>query len=175
MERLRSTGKHTAAGGRRTQRVTGRRRRATARCDSIAPGRRRPAGLAAALAIGLAGLIVAGAAVAAGCGASPQQISLTSKDNLATIKAAKGDTIVLKLDENPSTGYHWIMQFSAGLKLTSSTYEQRSGTQNLVGAGGTHTWTIDATETGTQAIIGTYQPPRPAPILPNFKVVIQVN
>jgi len=122
--------------------------------------------------------MVAVAAVAAGCGGSAQQIPLTSKDNNATIKASKGDTIVLKLDENPSTGYHWVMQFSGGLKVTSDAYKQRSGAQNLVGAGGTHTWTIDVTESGTQAIIGTYTPPgllTSPTAQQRFSVTIQVS
>jgi predicted secreted protein len=138
-------------------------------------GMRRPAGIAAVVAIGLAGLVIAGAAVAAGCGG--RQISLTSKDNLATIDVSKGDTIVLKLDENPSTGYHWEMEFSGGLKVTSNEYKQRSGTQNLVGAGGTHTWTIDVTESGTQAIIGMYLAPvvRPGLLGADFRVVIRVD
>lgn len=141
-------------------------------------GMRRPAGIAAVVAAGLAGLVIVGAAVAAGCGA--RQISLTSKDNLATIKASKGDTIVLKLDENPSTGYHWIIEFSGGLKITSDAYKQRSGTQNLVGAGGTHTWTIDVAESGTQAIIGAYrapgQPGAPeSAFSKTFQVVIEVD
>ena len=134
-------------------------------------GRRRPVGLAVAMAVGM----VAVGAVAAGCGA-PRQISLTSKDNNATIEASKGDTIVLKLDENPSTGYHWVMQFSAGLKVAGSDYKQRSGTQNLVGAGGTHTWTIDVTASGKQAITGTYQPPGTQTVIPQrFSVTIDVG
>jgi predicted secreted protein len=140
---------------------------------SGAVGATRLASTAALLAIGLLSI---GAAALMGCGASPQQISLTSKDNGGTIKAAKGDTIVLKLDENPSTGYHWVMQFSGGLKVTSSEYKQRSGTQNLVGAGGTRTWIIDVTESGTQAIGGAYEPPGTQSVEPlHFKATIEVS
>jgi predicted secreted protein len=136
-------------------------------------GRRRPAVSAAVLAIGL---LFAAAAVAAACGAGAQQITLTPKDNGGTITASKGDTIVLKLDENPSTGYHWVMQFSGGLKVTSDAYKQRSGTQNLVGAGGTHTWIMDVTKSGTQAIGGAYEPPGTQSVVPkHFKATIQVN
>jgi inhibitor of cysteine peptidase len=139
--------------------------------SAAVPGRRRPANLAAALAIGL---MVTSAAVAAGCGA--QQISLTSKDNKATIKASKGDTIILKLDENPSTGYHWVMQFSGGLKVASSEYKQRAGTQNLVGAGGTRTWTIDVVESGKQKITGAYEPPGTQTVSPQrFSVTVDAG
>jgi predicted secreted protein len=124
-------------------------------CVAVAKRRRR-VGAVGTVAIGLAGLLFAGA-VAAGCGA--QQISLSSKDNGTTIKASDGDTIVLKLDENPTTGYHWVMKFGDGLRLTSDGYKQQADTQNLVGAGGTHTWTIDVTGSGKPTISGTYEPP----------------
>jgi predicted secreted protein len=134
--------------------------------------RRHPAGAALAAI----GVLFAGAAVAAGCGASPQQLSLTSKDNGGTIGASKGDTIVLQLDENPTTGYHWVMHFSSGLKVTSSEYKQRSASTNLVGAGGTHTWIIDVTGSGTQAIGGSYEPPGTQTVVPlHFKATVKVN
>lgn len=174
MEHSRSASLRLARGMGLKPGEPGRARWASAKCEVGGPGRRRPVGLAVAMAVGM----VAVAAVAAGCGGSAQQIPLTSKDNNATIKASKGDTIVLKLDENPSTGYHWVMQFSGGLKVTSDAYKQRSGAQNLVGAGGTHTWTIDVTESGTQAIIGTYTPPgllTSPTAQQRFSVTIQVS
>ena len=172
-ERVWSADRRTAAGVGSKPGVPRRRRRASVGCDSGVPGRKCSPGITAALALGLAGLI---AAVAAGCGGGAQQISLTSKDNTTTIKAAKGDTIVLKLDENPSTGYHWVMQFSRGLRMTSNEYKQRSGTQNLVGAGGTHTWTIDVTASGKQTISGTYEPPGTQSVVPQrFSVTIDVG
>jgi predicted secreted protein len=93
----------------------------------------------------------------AGCGS--HQVSVGAKDNGITVTVSKGDTIVLKLDENPTTGYHWVMKFGSGLKVTSDEYKQQSGTQGLAGAGGTHTWTIQATEAGSYTISGAYTPP----------------
>lgn len=107
-------------------------------------------------AVGLAGLAAA-AALAACCGS--HQVSLGAKDNGVTVTVSKGDTIRLKLNENPSTGYHWVMKFGHGLKVISSEYKQRANTQGLVGAGGTHTWTIEAIGSGNQTVSGVYTPP----------------
>ena len=103
-------------------------------------------------AVAILGL--AAAALAIGCGG--KQVSLGPKDNGTTVNAGKGDTIVLKLDENPTTGYRWTLSFSSGLKVTSDKYKQQAGTQTMVGAGGTHTWYIDVTGSGPQTITGAY-------------------
>jgi predicted secreted protein len=128
---------------------------------------------ATAVVVGLAGLLVAGAV--AGCGA--QKLSLSSKDNGTTIKVSAGDSIVLKLDENPTTGYHWVIAFSGGLDVASNEYKQQSDTQDLVGAGGTHTWNIDVTGTGSQTITASYVGPGEPPVQsnpPTFSVAIEV-
>ncbi len=57
-------------------------------------------------------------------------------------------------------------------------YKQQSGTQNLVGAGGVHTWNIDVAGSGTQTITASYVAPgRPAVQSdpPTFSVTIEVD
>jgi predicted secreted protein len=154
-----------------TGRVRPTRRGHTRRTTTMRHGNRIGA---TTLVVGLVGLLAAGAV--AGCGA--QQLALNSKDNGATIKASEGDTIVLKLDENPTTGYHWVIAFSGGLGVASNEYKQQSGTQNLVGAGGTHTWNVDVTGSGAQTITASYVGPGKPAVQsrpPTFSVTIEVK
>jgi inhibitor of cysteine peptidase len=78
------------------------------------------------------------------------------------VVASVGETIVLSLPENPSTGYSWQMTASDGLEAVSDNYVQGntgSAFRPIVGAGGTHTWTYKVTKPGTQTITGIYKRP----------------
>jgi inhibitor of cysteine peptidase len=78
-----------------------------------------------------------------------------SKNNTQTIEIKNGETIKVVLDENPSTGYAWIINVTPGLTLVSDTYVPPGGSQ--VGAGGQHEWQVKATGTGNQQLTGIYK------------------
>jgi len=77
-----------------------------------------------------------------------QTITMTKTDNGKSVQAHAGDTIVIQLDENASTGYTWAVNKTdtTVLMLQSSTY---TSSGNLPGSGGTRVFTFLAKNPGT--------------------------
>ncbi len=89
-----------------------------------------------------------------------EQVSTTYTKNQSqkTVYAVVGDTIIVKLAENPTTGYSWNMTYSNGLDLQEDEYMD-PGTDEVLGASGSHRWTFEVTETGEQSISAIYMRP----------------
>ncbi len=77
--------------------------------------------------------------------------------NGATVYVNKSTDITVTLNENPTTGYLWNLTLSPGLSLINDTYVSSAPSGKLMGAGGTHTWDMVASETGTQTIHAVYR------------------
>ena len=75
-------------------------------------------------------------------------------DNGKTETLALGAQFMVKLDENPTTGYSWNVSATDGLNITNDTYIPP--TSGLIGAGGVHTWSMLTTKTGLQEFSGVY-------------------
>ncbi|MDO9326379.1 MAG: protease inhibitor I42 family protein [Methanoregula sp.] len=84
-------------------------------------------------------------------------LEATEEQNNATIAVMKGTTIIVRLPENPTTGYQWNLTTTPGLNITSDTYVPSDTTAKLMGAGGTRIWDISATGTGEQKINAVYK------------------
>jgi predicted secreted protein len=130
-------------------------------------------GLAAgATALALAAL---GVALLAGCGggepgaqSSPATIKVAPTAPAGTtVDARVGDTVVVSLDANATTGYEW--QFTAGdtFSIESSKYVSDPNPDNLAGKGGTQVVTLKVTKAGTSDLSGQYvrpwETPSPSP------------
>lgn len=78
-------------------------------------------------------------------------IEVAGTDEGATISAAVGDTIVLRLPDNPTTGYQWELDPlpGTGLVAVESGFEP---TSDLMGSGGTATWALQAQAPGTTVV-----------------------
>lgn len=78
-------------------------------------------------------------------------IEVTAAEDGGSIEADVGDTILLRLSDNPTTGYRWELQPVAGecVSLGNSGYES-SG--DSIGGGGVATWTLHAAAAGTVSI-----------------------
>jgi inhibitor of cysteine peptidase len=90
------------------------------------------------------------------------QLSYTDVPTADSANANVGDTIILSLPENPTTGYSWRMTVSDGIEQVRDSYIRGSGGSPgrlLVGAGGTHEWTLKVTKPGAQTIAGIYKRP----------------
>ena len=80
-------------------------------------------------------------ALFSGCGT--KGTSLTDADNGKQITVKSGDPVTLTLVSNPTTGYSWqVMEIDSAIlgQDGEPEYKQSSGSEGLVGAGGTETF-----------------------------------
>jgi inhibitor of cysteine peptidase len=76
---------------------------------------------------------------------------LTKADNGKTVKSPIGGEIVLRLPENPSTGYRWAVE-AVDAKLVDVQENEYVPLSDKVGSGGVAQWIIRAKATGTTQI-----------------------
>lgn len=74
-------------------------------------------------------------------------------DQAATVRATIGDTIVVRLPENPTTGYAWEVQGDTlvGLRLAADDYV--ADRPSTLGGGGQRTLTFGVVEAGTWPLV----------------------
>lgn len=68
------------------------------------------------------------------------QVTVTHADNGRVVAARVGDTIAVRLAENPTTGYTWSIASIDDARLEAGAPTRETGAG--VGAGGTITWPI---------------------------------
>ncbi|WP_052402892.1 protease inhibitor I42 family protein [Methanococcoides methylutens] len=83
---------------------------------------------------------------------------LTEDANASEVTMEQNDLIVLKLKENPTTGYSWNLTVPEGLKLIGDDFIAPED-EGLVGAGGIHEWKLQAETEGTYEISAIYKRP----------------
>lgn len=87
--------------------------------------------------------------------------TITEAENGNTIYIKEGQTFIVKLNENPSTGYSWELSLSKGLGLLSDKYyspdSSKKGGKPVIGAAGFHSWEIKAVDKGSQQVNGIYK------------------
>lgn len=93
----------------------------------------------------------------AGTPVKEDHIVANETQNGATVYVNKSTDITVALNENPTTGYQWNLTLSPGLSLINDTYVSSDPSGKLMGAGGTHSWDMVASETGTQTIHAVYR------------------
>jgi inhibitor of cysteine peptidase len=86
---------------------------------------------------------------------------ITEADNGNTIYIKEGQTFIINLNENPSTGYSWELSLSKGLGLLSDKYYSPESSKKdgglVLGAAGFHSWEIKAMDKGNQEVNGVYK------------------
>mgnify|MGYP000048467396 CR=1 FL=1 len=108
------------------------------------------------VSISLAVLITA--LILGGCQAADN--TLTEKNNGNSINLKAGDTVVIKLESNPTTGYSWILDEKTDTSIVSaadSEYVQSVKDEELVGAGGHEIFTFKAISKGKTSIVLNYE------------------
>lgn len=75
--------------------------------------------------------------------------TVTYVDNGTTVTLRPGAQVVVRLPEQPTTGFRWAVDQSeeALVVLVATTYVPAAGVG--VGGGGEHVWTFEATHPGT--------------------------
>lgn len=130
--------------------------------------RRLAAGAAALALAALGGALLAGCGGEPGEPGSPRTIEVAPTSPAGTTVAARvGDTVVVSLEANATTGYAW--RFTAGDTFTieKSEYVPDPDSEGLAGAGGTQVVTLRVTRAGTSDLTGVYErsweTPSPSP------------
>lgn len=95
------------------------------------------------------------------------------------MKLTSGQNLILTLPSNPTTGYRWAIQDSAGGVLRALSPEVYTNPEDagVVGAAGISTWRFQAFTTGTGRLRLTSQQPWAPEVLPvdSFDCNISVN
>jgi inhibitor of cysteine peptidase len=77
--------------------------------------------------------------------------------NGENVEVPVDSSIVIRLDENPTTGYSWNVTSSQGLEYVNDTFIPPE--TQLIGAGGVHEWEYRAPETGDAEFSAIYKRP----------------
>ncbi len=75
-------------------------------------------------------------------------------DNGKTISTSDGSKFIIRLEENPTTGFAWNESVTSGLTIVDSKYISGG---NMPGAGGIHEYTIKASGKGQQQFSAIYK------------------
>ncbi len=90
---------------------------------------------------------------------TPQQIQVTEADQGKSFSLNSGDTLVVVLDSNPSTGYSWAVQPVEKPVVSLSGEPVFSASNNKLGASGKAILTFKTVGSGSQTLILNYQRP----------------
>ena len=98
-------------------------------------------------------------AALAGCGSSGPK-TYSKNDTNITVKA--GDTFIIRLESNQTTGFQWGVAKplnTSVIKKVGSKYVVSSNQNQKAGVGGVEQWTFDATGKGNTKIEMIYRQP----------------
>jgi len=93
---------------------------------------------------------------------SVDSITLADGDSGRVARVARGQTVVIRLSSNRSTGYRWTLApFPAGVltPLGDPVYTSAGAPSGAVGAGGVDAWSFLASESGRQELRFEYRRP----------------
>ena len=76
-------------------------------------------------------------------------ITLTEADNGRTIDVPQGAEVLIRLEENPTTGYRWAFDLDDDAVLAPQASDLASAPGAAVGGGGSRTFTFTAGQPGT--------------------------
>jgi len=93
-------------------------------------------------------------ATLAGCGNKTVKVDQSMNGQTITVK--KGETIVISLTGNPTTGFNWAAADLDTAILAQQGDAAFKADSNLIGAGGTVTLTFEAVGTGTTTLTLNY-------------------
>ena len=92
-------------------------------------------------------------------GIPPIYTIYTEGDNGKTVSQGLGGEFGIRLAENPTTGYSWILTVPNGLSLIGDEYIPSQPPGMMAGSGGIHAFSLKATERGEHTVHGEYRRP----------------
>jgi predicted secreted protein len=104
-------------------------------------------------------LAALGAAQLTGCGGGGggQVVRISPDPQGSSEVAAKvGDTVIVSLAANATTGYEWTFAGGATFTIEKSEYVPEPNPEELLGTGGTQVVTLKVNEAGESDLTGTY-------------------
>ena len=102
--------------------------------------------------------------------------SFPEEEPLDYVYDIMGDTLVVKLDSNQTTGCTWAASDLVNLEETESSYSQEENTANLTGVGGIETHVFRAVAPGEASMILTYgQHWENGRIFEQYQVTVEVD
>ena len=114
-----------------------------------------------------------------GCATQPKHNVTVEKQSECPVRLTTGQNLIITLPSNPTTGYRWAIQDSAGGVLRALSPEVYSNPEDagVVGAAGVSTWRFQAFAAGTGRLRLTSQQPWAPEVLPveTFDCAISVN
>jgi len=130
-----------------------------------------------ALLVALAIVAIGGTVAAAtATNSGPKSVNVTESGK--QIELSAGDSLVVTLDSNPSTGFSWSLAgISDGAVIEKVGNEYRAPETQLIGAGGQEIWMFKALEKGSTTIELKYSRPWETGVEPaeTFIVTVVVN
>ncbi len=84
-------------------------------------------------------------------------VDYTVDVNTTELTMNVSQTVLISLNENPTTGFEWNATNSTGLEIVNSTYTTDEAPEGMVGVGGVHTWILKAVEVGNQTFDAVYK------------------
>ena len=124
-------------------------------------------------------LVPVSLALLSACATQPKHIVTVEKQSLCPVQLKSGQNLILSLPSNPTTGYRWSIQDSAGgvLKGLGPEVYRNPEDAGVVGAAGVSTWRFQAFAGGTGRLRLTYQQPWAPEVPPveTFDCAISVN
>ncbi|MCF5802236.1 protease inhibitor I42 family protein [Pseudomonas tremae] len=113
------------------------------------------------------------------CAQTPKSIVSIDSQSDCPLALKTGQTLILTLPSNPTTGFRWLTQNPAQNILRSLGPEvyANAETKEMVGSGGQSVWRYKATDAGTGRLMMTYQQPWAPEVQPEqtFECAITVD
>lgn len=113
-------------------------------------------------------------------GCSVAEVKLTAVNEGSQQQLTRGQTLVVTLESNPTTGYTWAVaevDKKVLAQVGDSVYDSSNTNPNIVGAGGTETFRFRAENTGTTTLALFYRRSWETGVPPiktfNVKVTVQ--
>jgi inhibitor of cysteine peptidase len=105
-------------------------------------------------------LVIAAASCTTAAPSPTVEIELTAADSAEPVKAVVGQSLVVRLPANPSTGYDWSWDEAAAAGILVKQGVLTSGlSPQGVGGGVTQTWLFRTEKSGAGDLVLTYRRP----------------